>query len=156
MLFDEYKNKNQLISYDKAKELIEGLHELIMSMSAEDIEQYNQQVLKNQRREVEEYQCNLAKELRKIKPHPPKHVYLFYSELLNKYKIGIAKNVEKRAKGFPQDEVIVITYSSLREDAYEQEQSLHMRYKEYSCGNEWFIFPTNSIVEEAKSIIRNL
>lgn len=156
ILFDEYKHKNQIISYAKAKEIIEGLQELITSMSSEDIEQYNQQVRENQYKEVEEYQRTLAKESKKVKLRPSKHVYLFYSELLNKYKIGIAKNVEERAKGFPQDEVIVITHSSLRPDAYEQEQALHTKYKEYSCGNEWFIFPTNNIIEEVKSIISNL
>lgn len=150
-LIKQYPNPGRLITIDDAKQLITALAEYVKRVTEDDVNAYNDYVAESIQKEVNENKPSVT-----FKQKPQKHVYLFYSKPLDKYKIGIAKDVNERVKGFVQDEAVIITYSRLLDDAWNQEHSLHEMYKEFSCGSEWFKFPTNKLVEEVKNKITNL
>lgn len=155
-LIDQYQDPGTLITADDARRLIEDLQTYVELLSPEEIEEYNISVRDSIQQDIDDFNNRIKENKHRKRTRPAKHVYLFYSKPLNKYKIGIAKDVKERVKGFIQDEAIIITHSSLRDDAWDQEQLLHKEYEKYSCGNEWFIFPTRELVEEVTKKISSL
>lgn len=151
-LFNMYIDKGKLIAKEDASQLIKHLTQYIECVSQEDIDEYNKLVDMNTEQEVKNLQL-LQQNYKR--PVHPKHVYLFYSDILNRYKIGISQDVKRRAKEFSYVNAVIVTNTSLREDAELQEALLHKPYEQFSCGNEWFSFD-QKLAEDATELIKNL
>jgi hypothetical protein len=70
------------------------------------------------------------------KSHP--HIYVMRCG--DKLKIGVAKNVERRAKQLQTGnaEKILVEYKRERKDAYQLEKHLHRKFAHLRTSGEWF------------------
>lgn len=80
--------------------------------------------------------------------------YVYLMECGGKYKIGISRDVERRAKQldnrpFP---VNVICKSAKIKHAETAEEQLHKKYNEHRIGGEWFEFDESTITEIISTI----
>lgn len=71
---------------------------------------------------------------------PPKHPSIYVMRCGDKLKIGVAKNVERRAKQLQtgNPETILIEYQRERKDAYKLENHLHRKFSKQRVSGEWF------------------
>lgn len=85
---------------------------------------------------------------REPKKKPKSYVYLM--ECNGIYKIGVAKDVEKRRKQLQTSTPFQIETrgkSMLMEDAYKEEERLHEYYAQYNIGGEWFDLPEMVVLD---------
>ena len=68
------------------------------------------------------------------------YVYLIEDTYNNSYKIGVAKDVNKRIKALQTGNVckLKLIYSYETKYPYRLESMLHSYYKQYNVFNEWF------------------
>lgn len=85
------------------------------------------------------------------------HVYLFYAQATNQYKIGITvgdPNIRRRQietiAGVP---IVLIEHWDIGSDLMSIEMELHTYFKQYRTIGEWFRFPDNLCEEDVRSLI---
>lgn len=143
----------KLITKETAQDLITYLQKYLNTYDEDDVNEYNQF--------IDEYELARLKELNSYSSKEPnprysrKYVYIFYSDILNQYKIGISNDLERRVSEFAYINAKIVAHSSLLDNAIDYEQKLHEEYKDYSCGNEWFKFSddlASSVIEKVKNL----
>ena len=90
-----------------------------------------------------------------LDPRSFKHIYLIQSE--NLYKIGIAKDVNRRWKAISDMpyKVNIIAYSDLMPNPNKIEAELHNRYRDKRVKGEWFSLSSEE-AEEVKDYLQSL
>ena len=114
---------------------------------AESLELHNKKLKIKMEKDMNEY--NVPKK-EKVK----RFIYLL--ECGGKYKIGIAKDINKRIKQLDKRpfKVNLLANSKLTSNAYNIEQELHRIYENNRIDGEWFDFDKETIEELKNKIMR--
>lgn len=143
----------KLITKEKALDLIAHLQNYLSRYDESDVNEFNQFIDECELARLQELNSHSHKESNPR--YSRKYVYIFYSDILNQYKIGISNDLERRVSEFAYINAKIVAHSSLLDNAIDYEQKLHEEYKDYSCGNEWFKFSddlANSVIEKVKNL----
>lgn len=133
----------------EAEQMIDIANKMIKYANehSESLELFNKRLKDKIEKDI--YECDRHKK-EKVK----RFVYLL--ECGGKYKIGIAKDINKRIKQLDKRpfKVNLLANSKLTSNAYNIEQELHRIYENNRIDGEWFDFDKETIEELKNKIMR--
>lgn len=149
MYIPQYPNGyNNLLLPSEVDEIIDGLFMYRGTYSDEDITKYNKQ---NEESHFQKTKTNHEE----VTKHRKGFIYIL--DCAGRYKVGFTKDISKRLKQLdtrPFELKLVTQYYS--DNAYDIEQMVHKRLKDYKVANEWYLVDINYIRDNIRESARLL
>ena len=134
---------NYLVLPSEVRKIISDLSEYCESYTDEEIIRIN--------KETDPYKINYQK--KNVTRRNKGYVYIF--QCADKYKIGFTENVNRRLRQLDTRpfKLIQIFVSDLCVNAFDIEQTIHEKFKEFQVDNEWYSnsLPVESVIEYIKT-----